>query len=398
MYFLPEFPIHITPLALLGLTLLLGLIGGELARYSHFLPRVSGYILAGFLVGHGGMNIVDSSLFADTRIFIDISLGLVLFELGRHLDIAWLRHDRGLLPMSITESGLTLILVFSALSMANIPWLPAALAATIAMASSPAVILIIANDLSAQGPVTRRTLILTSLNNLFALLLFALLLPMTSAHLFTWPIIIAHSLYRLFGSLILGLILFAVAELLACLTGKYKKSQFILFITIVIMAISLAQAFNLSMMLTLFTVGAAARNLDRRHLLIEIDFGWIAHLFFVLLFVVSGAYLQLQGLRQAACLVFTLIFIRLVAKFSGIILFGAQSRLTSQQVFAISLALTPMAGVTIGMSAKLMDFNPDLGNFLTSIIAAAAAILHIFAPIATQYAFVKTNEATPNSN
>jgi Kef-type K+ transport system membrane component KefB len=398
MHFLPHYPLHFNPIVLFGLTLLLGLLGGELARMTRILPRISGYIIVGFLVGPNGLNITTPSALADASYFVDIALGLILFDLGRHLDLKWLRHDRGLLPMAITESSLTFIFVFSILYFFDFPWLPSALAATIATATSPAIVMMVAHDISSDGPITRRTMMLTSLNNLFSLVLFTILLPITHIKSTTPLIIIEHISYRLLGSIILGFILFVLTISLSRLTGKNKESQFIFFVGAVTVGIGLAISLNLSTMLTLFTFGVAARNLDRAHELTEIDFGWLARLLFVILFVVTGIYLQFQGLWQATSIVLAFLLMKILAKMLGVFIFSGASRLTTKQSLALSFTLAPMAELAIGMSNRLVDFNPNFSHQLITIIAAAVAILYIVGPIAVQIAFIKTGEATAGSD
>lgn len=392
MNFLPHFPLHITPIALFGVTLLLGLIGGELASRSKILPRISGYIFVGYLVGHGGFDIVNPGVFVNARIFVDISLGLILFDLGRHLDFTWLRHDPGLLRMSITESTLTFVTVFMTLIFCKLSFLGAALAATIAIATSPAEVMMVAHDLSAEGPVTRRTLILTSLNNLFAITLFSLLLPFTQEN-HTFLIRIAHTFYILFGSVLLGILIFLITLGIAKLIGKRKANQFVLFAGTVVLAIGLARILHFSSLLTLFVLGVLARNLDLKHLLTEVDFGWIARLFFILLFVITGAQLQIIGLWQAPLAIIAFLLIRSLAKTGGIWIYAKRCRLTKIQTWAISFALTPMAALAIGMSETLRIFNQTLGAQLLVVITAAVTILNIVGPIATQLAFIKTGEA-----
>ena len=397
MHFLPHFPIHFNPIVLFGLTLLLGLLGGEIAKATRLLPRISGYIAVGFLVGPNGFNIATPSALADASFFVDIALGLILFDLGRHLDFSWLRHDRGLLPMAITESCFTFSLVFAILHLFKFPWLPSALAATIATATSPAVVMMVAHDISSEGPITRRTMMLTSLNNLFSLILFTILLPVTHVKSPTPQIISEHITYRLLGSVILGLIIFIITICLSRLTGKNKESQFILFVGAVALGIGLAISLNLSTMLTLFTFGVAARNLDRNHRLTEVAFGWLARLFFVLLFVVTGVYLKFQGLWQATWIVLAFLFVKILAKMIGVLIFSGASRLTKQQALALGFTLAPMAELAIGMSNRLVYFNPNFSHQLLTIITAAVAILYILGPIAVQIAFIKTGEATVES-
>lgn len=392
MHFLPHFPLRLDPIGLFGLTLILGLIGGELARRSRLLPTITGFIAVGFLVGPGGLNIVTPTLLAYARIFVDISLGLVLFDLGRHLDFTWLRHDRGLLPMAVAESLLTFLFVFTILALFQIPLMSAALAATIAIATSPAEVMMVAHDLSSEGPVTRRTLILTSLNNLFGLTLFTILLPFTDPNT-QFLNMIGHVLYRLTGSIGMGLIMFFLIQGIAGFIGKRKENQFVLFAGTVVLAIGLARILNISSMLTLFSLGAAARNLDYKHVLSEVDFGWLARLFFILLFVVTGVQLKLKGLWIVPWAVLAFLFARAFAKVCGIWLFASASRLTKRQTIALSLSLTPMATLAIGMSDILINVNPELAFELLIIITAIVAVFNIIGPIATQFAFIMTGEA-----
>lgn len=397
MNFLPSFPLQLNVIALFGITLLLGLIGGELVKRIRFLPRISGYIAIGFLLGPGGLNIVNQSVLVTARLFVDISLGIILFDLGRQLDFTWLRHDRGLFPMAIAESGITFISIFTMVYLfVGLPWLPSMLAASFAMATSPAVVMMVAHDLSSEGPVTRRTLILTSLNNFFALVIFTFLLPMTQSiptkNLTLWM----HSTYLIIGSLVLGITIFVLIRIMAIFIGKQKQNQFVLFIGALIFTIGIAQILHIPTALTLFILGVSTRNIDRKHMLMEIDFGWSARLFFILLFVVTGIHLRLEGLRIAAMAVIIFILVRGVAKTLGIWLFSSASRLTKKQILSVSLALTPMAGLAISMSNVLEDFNPDLNRQIATIIASVVAILEILGPIATQFAFIWTREAIPN--
>jgi Kef-type K+ transport system membrane component KefB len=398
MHFFPHFPLHVNPIVLFGITLLLGLLGGEAARMTRILPRISGYIAVGFLAGPSGFNFASRAALADASIFVDIALGLILFDLGRHLDFNWLRHDRGLLPMAILESVLSYSVIFLILYFYGFAWLPSALVATIAAATSPAIVMMVAHDISAEGPITRRSLMLTSLNNLFALIVFTILLPMTHVENTTTKILYAHIFYRLFGSIVLGMIIFMVTIFFSSLAGKKKESQFILFVGAVSVAIGMAISLSLSIMLTLFIFGVAARNFDRKHKLIEVDFGWFGRLFFVILFVVAGVYLKLEGLWQATWIVLAFIACKVLSKMIGVMIFGHVSQLTKQQSFALGLTLVPMAEVAIGMSNRLVLFNPNFSPQLITIVTSVAAILYIIGPIAVQTALIKMGEATASSN
>src|SRR4249919_2767625 len=102
--FFPAWPPALNTLALFGLILLAGLIGGRIAATTRVLPAITGYILTGFIFGPGVLGWLTEDALAQARIFADISLGLIVFELGRRLDLEWARHDRWLLPAGVAES------------------------------------------------------------------------------------------------------------------------------------------------------------------------------------------------------------------------------------------------------------------------------------------------------
>ena len=113
--FLPTFPFPASPLVLFGLLLLAGVIGGELVKRVLGFPRIVGYVLIGLALGGSGLNVVDAGLVREAWIFVDIALGLILFELGRRLDFAWLRSDPWLAATGVLESALAFACVFLAM-------------------------------------------------------------------------------------------------------------------------------------------------------------------------------------------------------------------------------------------------------------------------------------------
>src|SRR4249919_849815 len=105
--FLPQLPLSASPLALFGLLLVAGVIGGELVRRVLKLPRIVGYVATGMLLGASGLKVLDEELTAEAWIFVDIALALILYELGLRLDFSWLRRDRWLLATGLAESALS---------------------------------------------------------------------------------------------------------------------------------------------------------------------------------------------------------------------------------------------------------------------------------------------------
>jgi Kef-type K+ transport system membrane component KefB len=391
--FLPAWPPEANSFTLFGLLLLAGLIGGRIAAHTRVLPSITGYIAIGFLLGPGVLGLLTDDALRDARIFVDISLGLVVFELGRRLDLQWARHDRWLLPSGIAESLLSFCAMFALLRYFDIAPLEAATAATVGVATAPAVVLLVAAEVKAEGPVTRRALWHVALNNIIAMLGVALLLPFIEARDSSSPWNpTARALWLVAGSFLLGCLAFWITRVIARLTGKSDAPQFILIVAMIVLTVGLAQTAHLSILLALLVFGVAARNLDPDHRLVDIRFGHAVRLVFVVLFVVTGATLRPDQFGSIAWIGLALVLVRLLGKAFALYVFARPARISTQQAATLSLALTPMAGLAIGMTQPIYDVAPEFGARLAAIVASGIAILHFIGPIATRYALVASGE------
>jgi Kef-type K+ transport system membrane component KefB len=397
--FLPTWPPVANSFMLFGLLLLAGLIGGRIASRTHVLPSITGYIAIGFILGPGVLGLLNEEALRETRIFADISLGLVVFELGRRLDLQWARHDRWLLPSGLAESLLSFCAMFALLRYFDIAPLEAAVAATVGVATAPAVVLLVAAELKAEGPVTRRALWHVALNNIIAMLGVTLLLPFIEARDATslWSPT-GRALWLVAGSFLLGYVAFWIARVLARFIGKSDAPQFILVVGMIVLTVGVAQMGRLSVLLALLVFGMAARNFDPNHRLIDIRFGHAARLFFVVLFVLTGATLRPEQFGQIAWVGLALVLVRLLGKAVALYLFAWPARISVPQAATLSLALTPMAGLAIGMTQPIYDVAPDFGARLAAIVASGIAILHVIGPIATRYALVASGEGEQEAN
>ena len=55
-----------------------------------------------------------------------------------------------------------------------------------------------------------------------------------------------------------------------------------------------------------------------------------------------------------------------------------------------------MAELAIGMSNRLVEFQPEFSQRLIIIVSAVVAILNIFGPIVTQTCLIKSGEVETN--
>ena len=397
--FLPAWPPAANAFLVFGLLLLAGLAGGRLAATTRVLPAITGYIATGFLLGPGVLGWLSEAALAQSRVLAEFSLGLIVFDLGRRLDLEWARHDRWLLPMGLAESALSFIAIFGLLHfVGGIDTLEAAVAAMVGTATAPAVVLLVTNELKADGPVTRRMLWHVALNNVIATVGITLLLPFIEARASgaSWNPV-ARALWVIAGSFLLGYAAFLLMTLLARWLGKSPVPQFVLAVGVIVVTVGVAQVGHLSVLLALLVLGACARNLDRQHRLVDVEFGRAAQLFFVALFVLTGATLRPDQFGAIAWVGLAFVVARALGKTLALYAFAYPAHVSLRQAGTLALALTPMAGLAIGMTQPIYEVAPEFGARLAAIVVSGVAILHVLGPIGTRYALIRAGEGEPGA-
>ncbi len=394
--FLPKLPLPFSDMALFGLILLAGVLGDRLTSRTRFLPKITGYLLIGFLLGRSGLGWLGADSLAHTKFLIDIAVGIVLFDLGRRLDLTWLRNDRALLVTALVECAVSFLAIGFALYLVGLTPLLAALAAAIGISTSPAIFLMVARELGAEGQVTRRAANLVAFNNAVALLLFAVLLSLVHANFSaSWVHVLLHPAYLLLGSVLLGAAVFAIMLGAARFAGKQEQTQFILLVGAVLLAVGVADALNLSVLLSLLTLGICTRNFDRRHHLDHVDFGHASEVFVVLLFVVAGASMRFENFPEIALAASVFIAVRAAAKLLPSFTFSRYNRLTFVQGSMLGLLLMPLATIALSMTQSVELYYPSLAADLNALMITSVTVLEILGPIITQYAFKRSGEARP---
>lgn len=394
--FLPSWPPALNEPLLIGLMLLAGVAGGEIARRLLSLPRITGYVAVGIALGVSGLGWVRPDQVGGGRVLLDVPLGIILFELGRRVDIEWLRRDKWLALTSVTESAATFALIFFALRFFDYDPLFCAIAAAIGISTAPEVVMLVALDLKAEGEITERSLMLTALNGVIAFYTLTVLLPwLHQQHSAPFTSVTLHPLYLLIGSTLLGYVAARLAIALGRWLGKREDRQLTLLLGLVVLTVGGARMLQLSVLITLLSFGILARNLDRKHDLMPVDFGHGIQLMFVLLFVVTGAGLQLQQMIVGWMLAAVYIGARFVGKFSGVMLLSMASGVSWRRAGLLAIALSPMSALAVAMVLETGRLYPEFGSKLAVIVLTAVGALEIVGPLATQFALVRAGEAHP---
>lgn len=379
-------------LLLFGSLLLLGLIGGYIVSKNAWVPRITGYLAVGFILGGGGLNLLSGDVLKLADVFGDIALALVAYQLGRYVDLRWLRHEKWLMATVLTSGLLCFGFVWMALEWFGMARPLAMLAGVFAIATAPAVVMVVVRELRAEGHVTRRLAAMTALNNIVALLGIYILLPLVSTD-GTRPVatMVSGTLYLLCGSLLLAYLTYRLMMPLARLLGRERTRQFVLVIAVISLAIGAAHALKLPVFLTMLAFAILSKNLDLQYDLMELEFGVATELFIVMLFITVGASIRVTDLGMLGLPALAFIVARFLAMASGIFVFARPAKLRWRQAGLLALGTLPMAEAGMGM-AQVSSLSPEMMTGLAPVIAGSLIILELFGPVATQFALVKLGE------
>jgi Kef-type K+ transport system membrane component KefB len=242
--------------------------------------------------------------------------------------------------------------------------------------------------------VTERALILTAVNSILAFLALTVLIPwLHLEYRGGWLTMLTLPLYLLVGSLVLAMIAAQATLKLAQLVGKHAGRQFIVVIAMVVLTVGAAVALKLSVLLALLAMGAMVRNADRDRHFIVVDWGDAGQLFYVILFVITGARLDLALVATAGAAGLAFVVVRFAGKALGVLALAPLAGLKLRQAGLVAIALLPMSGIAVVMVHETALLYPEIRASVAPVVLAAVVILELVGPIATQLAIKRAGEA-----
>ena len=393
--FLPTLPFTLSYPLLFGVLLVAGMLGGEIARIART-PRIIGYVVVGFLLAPFTKAMGMGSLLDEGRIFVDLALGLVLFDLGRRMDLKWMKRDWTIAACGFAESLLAFFAVLVTLLVFRFDPVKAGLAAAIAMTTSPAVLMLIVHDSRADGQVTERAMNLTALNGLVSSILVTILLG--SAHYEAQSqleVAFLQPLYLFLGSLLLGALMSWISRAIARHIEKTREVHFALIAGMVVCAVGLATMLKLPVILALLSFGLFARNDDRSYDLLNVNLAPVGRLLYIVLFVITGASLPLQSLVSGGLVGLLVALARAAGKVTGVLAIAPVGGLRVRQALGLGAAMLPMSSLALLMQHDISRLFPAFGDELSAVLLAAILLMELVGPFVVQWGLRFAGDAVP---
>lgn len=403
---LSQLGLHLTglspnPVLVFGLLLLLGVAGGILAHRISWLPTITAFMLLGAITGPYGLGIITKPMLYDSRFLIDVALGLILYRLGNMLHPKEMLSSRRLMLTSLMESTLSFLAVYLLMQVMTGNIALSVVIGAIAISSSPAVLVHVAEELNARGMMTERAKSLVALNNIFSFVIFSSVMPLVlSLQPSALDVKLLSPLYSLAGSALIGGLCGVLAAGIArFLAPEDEHYRFVIVIGAIMLTIGLSMVLSTSLLFGPLVLGMVTRAMENEtHPLSKTELGAGGDLFYIILFVMAGAKIDFSAVLSAGILPLALIIARVAGKTAGLFFAAQITGASKVQAASSSLMLLPMAGMAIGLVATVGNYVPGLGTELAAIVFAMVAVFETIGPFAVVYALRLCGEAHPEES
>lgn len=387
MDFLPPWPLQGTGALTLGLLALVAAMGGELAARMRA-PRLIGYTIVSVIFAAAAAALARISIAPiedeAADLVLGISAAIILFETGQRVSWGWLRRNAALTVTSAAEAALTFVVVYAVMRLGAFSGIAAALIATISMATSPAVVLGVVRELRSQGQITERTLLLTAMNSIYAVLLATVLLAWVQVDVhvptFAWGDLGRWLLpigYLVFGSLALAALAARLLLRALALVQRERAPQIVVVLAFIAIVFAIAQALRLSPLLALLTCGAFARTFDHERRLLAAEMGMPVAIALVLFFALSFATVRLDLSFNVWLAALALVAVRAVCKVGVTAALARPAGLTWRKGLLVGVGLLPMSAVALLLTRDLVVVAPALAAQVGGVVAIGVVVMQI---------------------
>jgi Kef-type K+ transport system membrane component KefB len=374
--------------------LLAGLIFGRLGKFAK-LPNVTGYLIAGLILGPCVLNVIPISMVDGFSVISDIALSFIAFSIGSQFSFAYFKQV-GMAPIiiAITESFGAIILVTGVLIAVGIDLKLSIMLGAIAAATAPAQTIMVVNQYNAKGPLTSMLLSVAAIDDAVALVGFgiaAAVVNMLSAAAPVSVLSFLAPLYQIGVSLALGI---AAGFLMKLLFMWFKKPSNRICIITALIALTywLAGLVGGSTLLACMALGAMLVNTtDEAESAVKQANAFTPPIF-VIFFVISGAGFDIGALSAIGIIGLIYVVARVGGKMLGAWFGGVVTHQEKKICRYLGPTLMPQAGVALGLIVLASTLVPDYAPQLRTVILCSTFIYSIVGPSAAKWALQKGGE------
>ena len=357
------------------------------------LPNVTGYILAGILIGPYVLNLVPQRIIDGTDFLSDIALAFIAFSTGEFFKLPVLKKS-GMKVVWITVFEAVLASVFIFILTYFILRLDLAFSivlAALASATAPASTMMTIRQTGAKGDFVDTLLQVVALDDVVGLVLYSIAISIALASLSG----VSGFSFETLGNPVLNLLVLLLGSIFGLFMKllmpqkRSKDNKLIISVALLFAFCGVCALLDLSPLLGCMVMGTVYTNIADDDKLFK-QLNYFSPPLLLLFFVRSGMSFQLDALISPAgaldgvpLLVIgaSYFLVRILGKYAGAWLgcrLVGKDRLVRNY---LGLALIPQAGVAIGLAALgARTLGGAMGSDLQTVILASSVLYELIGP------------------
>ena len=384
---------QITPatstIVILGVILSISITADAIAKRTS-VPRVSALVLIGLGYATITQLLIDGAytppLEGLREPLIDIALVMVAFLLGGQLTLRELKRIGPMVfIMSLSVAVICFVVVLAGLTILGYSMAAAVTLAAIAVATDPAAVTETINDYGRSNTTTRIILGVVAIDDLWGIIVFGFCMAFLGGlYSGVGSEALAQPWWEIGGAILLGITFGFPA---AWITGRLNpgKPTQVEALALILLLTGISDYLEVSSLLSAIIVGFIIINCARHHTRSFSEVENIEWLFLVFFFFLSGASINLEYLDTAILLIFAYILLRVLGRYLGGALGVIFFKKHSQKLpTSFGLALTPQAGVAMGMALLAAERFPEQGILIVTTVVTSTIVFEVFGPYLTK--------------
>lgn len=388
-------------LAFMGLCMLFSLLTGRGAAYAK-IPVIIGYIITGALFGPSLIGFVSQTEL-DSIAFVNLlTLSLIGFNIGSELRFRELKKmGKSIIIIVCMEAGIAFLLtgIATAIVLKSIPM--GIIYGALACATAPAGTIDVIRQYQAKGELTSTLFAVMGLDDIFALILYSLAIPLAAIMLGSHELSVNAALLHAFWEIILEIVLGAAIGYILVTVGRFlhEQSLFLIFSLGSLFAMcALAEVYGISPILLTMSAAIVMTNnntiITRRFTNALTQWSPPVYLMF---FVLIGTKLDFGMIKNYAGVILIYIVFRSLGKYYGARWGGYLAKAPAKVSKYLGFTLLSQAGVAIGLSLGAAKILSNLGleyqaKQVISVMTATTFLIMLIGPVLVKYGLSRANE------
>lgn len=403
----------------LAVALIAGLLMSRVAKLVN-LPAVTAYLVAGLILGPfclgrlgiPGLGFQTLENVETYKIVSQVALGFIAFAIGNEFRFSQLKSMGkqaiivGVLQAVITTALVDVALVALHFVKPDLISIPSAITlGAIAAATAPAATLMVVRQYKADGPLTRLLLMVVAIDDAVGLVLFSASFGIAGA-LERGSVSVVNVVLEPVLEIVLSLVLGALAGLVLHWLERFyhsRSKRMSVSIAFVLLTVGISMLeFEIggvnccfSLLLVCMMMGTVFCNICNvsEELMERVD-RWTAPVS-ILFFVLSGAELDLEILKNPAVLLIGVVYIvaRSAGKISGSYLSCAMTHCNEHITKHLGITLLPQAGVALGMAMTAKNLSD--GSVIRNVVLLSVLVYELVGPTLTKRSLIAAGEIKP---